>query len=172
MLWGQLSAAVPASSVDADLKFGCPREELTATSAMIGKLSAEVQTGRDQLKYNRRRAVDQYSRAVDERLKPKSSHSREVLALEKSVEELKSKAFAAVDAETLTGEKNTEPAVRLAGEDTRPSRITYAWARVITCMDGLCTGVDAIIMRLSDVMDQLRLDLTNLVRDNPRSSSK
>lgn len=57
------------------------------------------------------------------------------------------KAFLAVDCETHTLERNTELAVRLAGENTLRSLITDVRARVATSMDGLCTGVEAIFVR-------------------------
>lgn len=49
LLWDQLSAAGPTSSVHAKSKLSSLREELTAASAMIGKVQEVVQTGRDQL---------------------------------------------------------------------------------------------------------------------------
>lgn len=37
-------------------------------------------------------------------------------------------------------------------------------------MDGLGTGVEAIVVRIGDVMDKLRLDLATLIQDDPRAS--
>lgn len=34
-------------------------------------------------------------------------------------------------------------------------------------MDGLCTGVETIVVRMEDLMGELRVDLTTLVRDSP-----
>lgn len=78
----------------------------------------------------------------------------------------------AVDAEAQNRERKTERAVRLASNDTRSSRLTDGWARVSASMDVLGTCVEAIVKRLGDVTDQLRIDLTSLVRDGLRAVCK
>lgn len=117
----QLSAAPQKPSVDAESRPVSVGIELEAANNMIEKLRFEVQTGRDQMTYNRRWANDQYSRAVDKRLKAESNHRLEVLVCMRCVADLESKLFAASDAETQTRERNTELGVRLAAEDTRRS---------------------------------------------------
>lgn len=123
----------------------------------IGKLRAEVQTGRDQLEYNWLRTGDQNSWAVGERLKTQSNHRRDLLVWEKHVRDLESKLSAAVDGETQTHKRSTELAVRFAGEDTRSFRMTDAPARVVTSVNGLDTGVEKFAVRISDLMDKLRV---------------
>lgn len=54
----QLSAAVPASSVDAESKLASILQKLTASKVMIIKLRAGVQTGSDQVENIRHRASD------------------------------------------------------------------------------------------------------------------
>lgn len=149
----QLSAASLTSSIETELKFVSPREELAAVNAKIGELRAEMQTGRYQLAYNRRRASDQSYRAVDDRLKSQSSHRGEMLVWKERVEGLESKVSAAVDAGAQTRESNMELTVRLAVENTRRSLLNDARARVIANMDVLGTGFESIVMRLVDVID-------------------
>lgn len=133
----QLSDVVPTPFFDAESRLASVRKELQAASAMIGKLRAEVQTIRDPLDYNLCRARGLYSSGVDERWKAESSHRRQELAWERRVGYLESKVSAAVDAKTQTRKRNTELAVRIAGEDTRRSRTTDAWDRVVGSKDGL-----------------------------------
>lgn len=54
--------------------------DLANSCAEVEKLRAEVQTCRDQIVYNRRRASGRYTRAVDEHLKADLGHRREALA--------------------------------------------------------------------------------------------
>lgn len=124
--------------------------------------------GSDQLDYNRRRASDQYSHAVDEWLHVEYSHFQEVLAWERRVENLKSMVFSAVDAEAQNRKSSTNFAARLAGEDIRHSRITDARARVVASKHGVGTGVEGIVIRLRDMMNNLQLAFTALIRDGPR----
>lgn len=156
--------------VDADSKPATLREEFTAVYAKIGKLRVEKKTGRYQLEYNCRQASDQYSSAVYERLKSESRHRRKVLAREKRVEDLKSKVFATIDAETQTRGRNNELVVRVAGEVARRSRITDERARLILSMDALDMFVVVIIKPLGYMMDQLRSGITNLVWDGFHSA--
>lgn len=86
----QLSTTVPTSSVDAEPHHDSLHKELAAANVMIGKLGAEVRTGRDQLEYNRHRASDQYLRAVGDRLNSEFSHTHEVLTCKKRVDDLES----------------------------------------------------------------------------------
>lgn len=55
---------------------------------MVGKLRADVQTGRHQLECYRRRAGDLYSRAVDDRLMSQSSHRYEGLTWDLRVKDV------------------------------------------------------------------------------------
>lgn len=75
-----LSAAVATASADAESRLTSARKELGLTNEMIGKLRAELQTGRDQMVHNRHPASDNYSCAVGERLKAGSNHRHDVLA--------------------------------------------------------------------------------------------
>lgn len=60
----QLLAVVPTPSVDTESRLASVHDELKAENNVNGKLRAEVQTVRDEMNNNRRRARDQYSRSV------------------------------------------------------------------------------------------------------------
>lgn len=126
--------------------------------------------GRDQLKYNRRRASDHYFNGVDELMEVESSYCHEVLAWERRVGVLESKVSAAVDAETHPRTRNIELAVFLTDEDTRRSRIADGRACVVASMNGLGTDVQTIFVRMEDMMEKLWLDLTALIWVGPRAA--
>lgn len=129
-----------------------------------------MQTCSDQLKYNRHWVCEQNSCADDERLKYESSRYRKITVWEKCAKDQQSKVSAAVVAETQDRERNTELTVRLASKKARGTQITDAQTCVITFSHGFRTGVRAIVMRLGDVMNLLRLDLFTLARDGLRSA--
>lgn len=85
----QLSAAVSTPMAGVESKLASVREDLAAANHSIGKLRAEVQTGRVQMDYKQQRASAHYSQTVDERLKAECSHRHEVLAWEKGDNNLK-----------------------------------------------------------------------------------
>lgn len=165
----RLSAALSTPSVEVESELSSVREDLAATNDTIGKLRAEMKKCRDTMDYNRRCASDQYSRAVDARLKVGSNHRREALAWEKCFRGVESKLSAAVDAEIQTREQNTKLAVHLARKEMRRMRMIDARVRVFASMNGLGTVVEDIAVRMGDLMDNLRVDLSTLVWTGPRA---
>lgn len=167
-LRGKLAAVVPTPSVDSQLRLASSREELKV-NALIGKSRAAVQMGRENLNYNRRRVSDQYSHVVHERLKAESSRCRRVLVWVRCIGDVESKIPAVAEAETQTIKRSTGLAIRLAGKDTWHSRITDVRGCVVASMDGFVIDVEAIVVRIGNMMDKLRLSFF-LIQGGPRAA--
>lgn len=76
--WLAVAILTPTVNFESRLAPAC--KKLATANDKIDELPAEVKTGRDRMDYNRLRASDQCSRAVDEKLKAEFNHYREVLA--------------------------------------------------------------------------------------------
>lgn len=136
----------------------------------IGKLGARIRTGCDEIDYDRQRASDLYSRAVDERPKAESDHCCEVVAWKKRVEDLESKLSAAVDAEAHNCECNDELGFHVAGENNRRSHVTDARARVVATMNGLGAGLSCIFAWINRISGKLQRNLPFLIKASRRAA--
>lgn len=99
-------------------------------------------------------------------MKAEPRHPRDVLAWQNRVGGLELNVSTAVCAETQNRYRNTEIAVCLAGKETRWPWITDARPHMVASMDGVGTGIEAILVWMGDKLNKMWLDLSSLIRDS------